>query len=298
MTGPVIVGYDQTEPSRRALAEGIREAELRGVELLVLNAYPEAGAPVGAPLTPMSPLLQRSGQLEKEYREAAEHMLDAALDQVRRDHPGLSVHGRAVAGRAAAAIIRVGRETGAALIVVGSRGHGGFASLLLGSVSLRVLAGAPCPVIVERGQQAAEKRRVVAALDVEDPSDDVLEFAFAEAERRRAHLVVEYVWDVPWMAYILDPQQTTEVIAHGRSTRAERVDTLMKPWRDRHPMLNATAQVTAGSVAGELVTASLKSDLVVVGARRHSAEEVRLGPTAHSVAHHAHCPVAVVPAGS
>jgi nucleotide-binding universal stress UspA family protein len=71
-----------------------------------------------------------------------------AVEALRREHPDLDVSGEAAEGSAVDILVRASRDAG--LVVVGSRGHGGFAGMMLGSVSHAVLRGADSPVAVVR----------------------------------------------------------------------------------------------------------------------------------------------------
>ena len=83
------------------------------------------------------------------------HAVHRVVSEVLGEHPDVPCETRAVEGAAAKVLVHEARD--ADLLVVGSRGHGGFAELLLGSVSLHCVTHAPCPVVVVRG---ASPRRV------------------------------------------------------------------------------------------------------------------------------------------
>jgi nucleotide-binding universal stress UspA family protein len=82
----------------------------------------------------------------KELRDAAETALDDTLRESIPETDTVEIERRVVQGRAAAALVNESR--GADLLVVGSRGHGGFAGLLLGSVSQQCAHHAACPVVI------------------------------------------------------------------------------------------------------------------------------------------------------
>jgi nucleotide-binding universal stress UspA family protein len=187
------------------------------------------------------------------------------------------------------------------LIVVGNRGRGGFTGLLLGSVSLRTLGAARCPVIIVRGGEREPSGRVVAALDVDDPATEtVLDFAFGEASLRHADLVAAYAWDQD-APLLLDVALGTAGLADAAQTIIagcdDRLADLIKKVGTRHPEVAASHQAATASPAGLLVAESQHADLLVVGARRHGHGHpgMRIGPVATAVLHHAECPVAVVP---
>jgi nucleotide-binding universal stress UspA family protein len=88
------------------------------------------------------------GELE-EFREGAAAALEETLREVGADTDGVAIERRVDQGAPAAVLVEESR--GADLLVVGSRGHGGFAQLLLGSVSQQCAQHAFCPVVIVRG---------------------------------------------------------------------------------------------------------------------------------------------------
>ncbi|MFH9673084.1 universal stress protein [Streptomyces sp. NPDC017405] len=211
----------------------------------------------------------------------------------------------ALAGVPGAVLPELGRE--AELLVLGSRGRGGFASLLLGSNGLAVARDAACPVVVvpPPGREvhgettAGPGPRVVVGLHAESPDDGVLAFAFAEAAGRAARLqvIAAYPWPVPtWSApgQPVPPLVDQEAVAHEIRALAEG---FLAPHRERHPEVRADAEALPGDAAGRLVAASGDADLVVVGRhrRRLLAPARMMGSVTQAVLLHAASPVAVVP---
>jgi nucleotide-binding universal stress UspA family protein len=132
---------DGSEHSRRALEWAIREAGLRGASLTVLAVHQVAGNHWTG-----NPELYPADQPATDaVRRAAEDAVRQALGQVAAPAPA-SVTVRAVSGLPAAELVSASSD--ADLVVVGSRGGGGFARLLLGSVSNQVVSHAACPVVV------------------------------------------------------------------------------------------------------------------------------------------------------
>lgn len=134
----IVVGVDGSPGSKRALAWAVGEARARGAELVAVHAWhPQYSA--GYPFSGV--------QYEPElYESSARELLHdevAAADTAGLVYP---VEARLVEGGAATALVEAGRD--ADLLVVGSRGHGGFVGLLLGSVSNQVAHHATCPVVI------------------------------------------------------------------------------------------------------------------------------------------------------
>jgi nucleotide-binding universal stress UspA family protein len=145
----IVVGVDASEGSRRALRWAAEEAASRDAELEVVHVYDYTPAwraeayPSGAE---PGPLEVWGPEMDAATREAADHaqrLVDEMVAEL--DRPGVTTH--AVLSSRPAQIL-VERSADAALLVVGSRGRGGFAGLLLGSVSQRCVMYAACPVVV------------------------------------------------------------------------------------------------------------------------------------------------------
>jgi nucleotide-binding universal stress UspA family protein len=142
--GRIVVGVDGSEHARRALRWAVDEARLRGSVVIAVHAYtippvllaPEP--PLGAPPAPPDP------RLIERLEEAAERLLADEVEQV--DTDDVTVEGRVVTGLAADALLQAAEE--GEMLVVGSRGHGGFKGLLLGSVSQQVAHHARCPLVI------------------------------------------------------------------------------------------------------------------------------------------------------
>jgi nucleotide-binding universal stress UspA family protein len=142
----IVVGIDGSNGSSAALRWAIAEARLRSVPVRAVHAwsysqplvpslvgYPYSAGPVGNAI---------------DDRWQAEQRLERAASEVGEDH---EVERVLVEGSAAQALIDAVGEID--LLVVGSRGHGGFTNLLLGSVSQQCAQHAPCPVVIVRGNE-------------------------------------------------------------------------------------------------------------------------------------------------
>lgn len=137
--GPVVVGLDGSAVSVRALMFAAEEASLRDAELVVVHAWKPLAVAGPSTMTPLA--YGPPPTMRQEERVLAESL--AGMDE---RHPGLAVHRELVRGPAAKALVHWSRQ--ARLVVVGSRGRGTFAGLLLGSVSQHLIRHASCPVLV------------------------------------------------------------------------------------------------------------------------------------------------------
>jgi nucleotide-binding universal stress UspA family protein len=296
MQPTVIVGYDGTAPGQAAVAEAAREAELRGAQLTVLTASHRLPFTGSGDLPP--------AEAEEAVRKTAEDIALQGAERAADVAPGLPVTAQVVAGYAGRVLARASHH--AEVLVVGSRGGGGFPGMTLGSVSMRTLAGACCPVVVVPGTDAAGTpggtpgERVVAAVDIDEPCGAVLDFAFAEAGRRGVGLSAVHVWDEPWIvAYGQEDPGVADDIAAIERERADRLADLVAAAHRAWPGVEVFQQVATGSAAALLVALAGHAGLMVTGARRHGEGEhgMTIGPVTQTLLRHAGCPVAVVPIG-
>ncbi|MGP7998633.1 MAG: universal stress protein [Streptosporangiaceae bacterium] len=143
----IVVGYDGSAHSERSLEWAMKEAQLRHAPLTVLAVHQVAvSAWTRAPIT-----YPVDEQDVARARTAAQESVDKVASQVGGERPAITV--QAVSGVAAEELIKAGEN--ADLLVVGSRGSGGFGRLLLGSVSSQTVHHAPCPVTVIPGAAAS-----------------------------------------------------------------------------------------------------------------------------------------------
>jgi nucleotide-binding universal stress UspA family protein len=142
--GVIVVGVDRSAGAEEALRFAFEEARLRQATLRAVHAW-QFGY-IGAPsLEGSVPVL---GAELDEHRSAAGAVLDAMVREAIPDANDVEIERRVIEGTAAAVLVEESR--GADLLVVGSRGHGGFAQLLLGSVSQQCAHHAECPVVIVR----------------------------------------------------------------------------------------------------------------------------------------------------
>jgi nucleotide-binding universal stress UspA family protein len=133
----IVVGVDGSPGSRVALRAAVEEARVRRAKLHAICAWDIAWGVPGGVLPP--PALQT-------FRDHADQVVDEAMAEVSRLGPEVECEGTTVHGQPASSLVDAALPDD--LIVVGSRGRGGFAGLVLGSVSQQVVHHARCPVLV------------------------------------------------------------------------------------------------------------------------------------------------------
>jgi len=300
----VAAGIDGTPEGLAAAHWAAREAVRRGTALRLVHAWERQRRPAPAVPADMS------------QPSWAEDMLAQASDSVRAAHAGLRVVTHSVTDAPVGALLAAAEE--ADLLVIGSRWISGVTGFLTGSVSQRVVARSPRPVVLVRAGECTARehfsavagispdeipetpyRDVVLGLDTDRPCDELIEFAFDAARLRATPLRVIHAFSAPPAYAAIDrlaPVNGPELLAeHERAVVAT-----LRPWCEKFPEVAVTETVTEGSAAGELIHASAGAALLVVGRRvrgtllgNHLGNH--LGSVVHAALHHAPCPVAVVP---
>ncbi|MFF9641600.1 universal stress protein [Kitasatospora aureofaciens] len=283
MTSTVVAGIDGSPASTAAAQWAAEEARRRGATLRLVHAWPWLTDGVSSYAEP------------DDLPAAAQRILTEAADTVREAHPELTVRTDAVLDAPVDGLVAAGAE--ADLLVLGSRGRGGFTGLLLGSVSMAVAGRSGTPVVVVRdtGQGHGPSGEVVVGVDAHAPEEEVLAFAFREAALRGARIRAVHGWDLPPLfGYAGGAVPATEV-EQLEALEAKLLTLALAGQREQHPAVEVVEDVRLGAARG-LVETSAEAALVVVGRRRRSIElGPRLGRVAHAALHHAEAPVAVVP---
>ncbi|MFG2132869.1 universal stress protein [Streptomyces sp. NPDC048751] len=291
-TLPVVVAVDGSRDSLRALDWAVDTARGRAGSLRVVHVRQyhtwTPSAPVVVPPDPEADWVLAAARAHLEGLPGMPPTEYAGLDGA--VGPVLAAQGQF-----------------ARLLVLGSRGRGGFASLLLGSNGLAAARDAECPVVVvprpgrkvEGAPETEPGPRVVVGLKVDGPDDATLDFAFTEAALRDARLQVVAAYPWPVQAWAAPDDMVQPVIAQDTVESETRTlaEGLLAPYRERHPDVRVEPFPAPGDAAGHLVAASEGADLVVVGRhrRRLLAPARLLGSVTNAVLLHAASPVAVVP---
>lgn len=281
-TRSIIVATDGTAPGRAAVRWAAREAERRGVQLRIAYAYDWEWR---------ESRFDYSNQYIDIAHQLAEAITTTGFDQAREVAPTVPIEMDTLIGHAPARLLAI--SEGAELMVLGNRGRGGFAGLLLGSVSQRVAMHARCPVVVVRGRGDVTDGPVTAGIDDSPAAEHVLGTAFEAAASRGTTLAVVrcYLPPVPlWLAGTVPPTEiaTPESDAEERA----RLDELVAPWRAKYPDVAVDMLLSHDGAASVLVGVSHGAQLVVVGTHGHGVlSGTLLGSTGLQLLQHADCPV-------
>ncbi|WP_405968403.1 universal stress protein [Streptomyces sp. NBC_00015] len=298
----ITVGLDGSPASLAAADWAAREAAQREALLCLVHAED--------PLPSSSSLgsVPAPGAIDAQHQWAADLLLKAEA-RIATRHPGLRITARQTGEQAVPALLAAAED--GELLVLGSRGLGTVAGFLVGSVAQAVVARTVRPVVLVRAAERAGDehlpdatgvgatttpyRDVVLGLDLEQPSDAVIEFAFRAAQQRAAGLRVVHGWNpaaVYGYAAAVDAGLNEELAEETRNG----LRALLRPWKDRFPGVKVHEQTVIGGAGRHLVHASRDAALVVVGRKnRRAVVGAHVGPVTHAVLQHASAPVAVVP---
>ena len=283
--GPVVVGVDGSGSGAEAVCWGAREAARRRVRLRLVSA-----------LVLPSPNHIGNPGLGTSYKatmtEAAETVLADAVALARSTEPGIDIESELRTGFAVPVLLAESEQAG--LVVVGSRGLGGFTGLLVGSVAVALAARGVCPVAVVRGaaeESTTDTGPVVVGVDGSPTSEEALALAFEEAALRGAPLLALHTWQDDVVELSIAPLVDWNAVeAEEHVLLAER----LAGWSEKYPDVEVRRRVVRDRPAAELVDLSRTARLVVVGSRgRGGVRGLLLGSVGHALIHHAHCPVLV-----
>jgi nucleotide-binding universal stress UspA family protein len=279
--GQLVVGVDGSEGADHALRWAVEEGQLRQAEVVAIMAWGYLD---------QRPMPGTEGFDPSYGADKARAALAAFVDRAVGDRAA-SVVQRCVCDLPARALLDAAREAG--LLVVGARGLGGFRGLLLGSVSQRCAHLATVPlVIIREGASLAASDRVVVGVDGSATAAAALEWAFEEAHLRSCGLTVLNAWHdgssgLEPLGLASDPRAAE---AAARQLVEEMIDDRASTCAD------VQAAIVRAGAADALVQASTSASLLVVGNRGHGTiGGMLLGSVAQQAAHHARCPLALVP---
>jgi nucleotide-binding universal stress UspA family protein len=285
----IVIGVDGSAQSDRALRWAVREAQLHNAAVELIHGYV---------IQPHRGLVGRSN------REAAERTMSNVVKRNREmlaDIKWAVTVAPQMGSSFATPLVHAGQE--ADLVVVGSRGLGGFGELVLGSTSYRTAAHCPAPVAVIRDGEdpTTDRREIVVGVDDSRAARRALRWAMDEARRRAVPLVIVHSYIPP--SYVLlhgaGSIASPDVVEQSRR-RAEQAAAEVAEHALAMVRTPAGVQVervvAEGSPAGVLLDRAERAALLVVGTRGHGlVGRMALGSVSHQCLHHAAGPVVVVP---
>lgn len=282
----IVVGIDGSPGAQTALDVAADEASRLAKPLKIVHAH-------AFPAIYAAPLLIPDASVENDLRSQAEDLLSDAAQRATDRHPHLDVTTELVGDAPSPALIAASED--ASVLVLGSRGLGGFKGLIVGSVTVQVSAHATCPVLVVPADSGETLGPVVVGIDGSDASKNALGRAYAHAHDREATLVVVHAWnatqaEVPW-----DPIGIGYDIEEVERAKERVVSEALAEWQDTYPDVKVERRVVRNHPATALLDEASPESLLVVGSRGFGGfRGLLLGSVSQSILHNAPCPVEIV----
>lgn len=289
--GSIVVGVDGSACADLALDWAVRQAGLEHRPLTILHAA-HLGGSGDAGLAGLPGL--DVGRVLEDLRVCGRDLLTNATERVALQDPDVVVHTVLSTEDPRSALLSLAER--ASSMVIGSRGRGAIASLLLGSVSVTVSKRAACPVIVVRRDKAAPAGKgILVGVDGTVETMAAVEFAYQMASFRRLPLTAVHVfWD---SGHLGDDQHEVGDDEPGLDDLRALLSESVAGMRDTFPDVQVRLSLVRGFRDRQLVRASREMDLVVVGSRQRGfINDFVYGSVSPTVVEHSVCDVAVVPA--
>jgi nucleotide-binding universal stress UspA family protein len=286
---PIVVGVDGSTSARHAALWAAGVAARRHHPLRLVFACDSYAFGYAGGLAPPQSYFD-------ELQAAGELLLSDVETEIRRSHPGLEI---AVEQQTAGPIpILIEQSVGARLLVLGSRGSGGFHGILAGSTAVALVAHGHCPVAVVRGAEPdavpPAEGPVVVGVDGSANSDAAVASAFDEASWRGAELVALH----SWLEYTSDtalPRRFDAEWAQLEQREEELLAERLAGWQEKYPDVAVRRVITQGRPVKRLLEHAVGAQLIVVGSRGHGGfSGMLLGSTSQALIYHAPCPLLVV----
>lgn len=224
---------------------------------------------------------------------AGVQLLAGAESAIRKLHPDLDI---SVDLQTSAPVPSLLDQTqDAFLMVLGSRGNGGFRGILVGATAVALVAHGDCPVAVIRGATEdappPTEGPVVVGVDGSPTSDAAIATAFDEANWRGAELVAVHAWP----DYASDRARSLGFSEGSEQAEKELLAARLAGWKEKYPDVDVRPVVTQGRPVKRLLELAAGAQLVVVGSRGNGGfTGMLLGSTSQALIRHATCPLMVV----
>ncbi|MFC3454948.1 universal stress protein [Amycolatopsis speibonae] len=288
--GSIVAGIDGSRSARTAALWAADDASRRGLPLRLVHVY-------RVPLAKMPGVVPPAEKIRAGFANQGQEWTSHVHEVVLERFPDLVVETAIREWSAVPALIQ--ESTTATMVVLGSRGLGGFTGPLIGSTAVSLARHGHCPIVVVRGRRPdgplPNDGRIVVGTDGSPTSEAALVFGFDEARLREEGLTVVRTWSEildhgAVRPHLLDVDPT-EVEMEERKSVEEQV----APWQDKYPDVPVEVVVRQGRPIRTLLEFGTRARLLVVGCRgRGGFEGMLLGSTSQALVAHSVCPVAVI----
>jgi nucleotide-binding universal stress UspA family protein len=287
---PVVVGVDGSRSALNAVRWAAEQSHRRQLPLRLVHAFHIAPAMYPRTFT-------ATEEIRKLIHRTVGEFLREGVAAAHEGAPQLRVDTATIEAQTVSALADEAKR--AFMVVLGSRGEGGFERLLLGSTAVGLTSHARCPVAVVRGAEVdtppPSTGAVVVGVDGSPISEAAVKFATEEAAARQVPLLAVHTWDerITDPAYLAARIEQDEVPAaqEQRALLAEQ----MAGYQQEHPDVPIEQVLVHDHPAQGILRQAEKAQLIVLGSRgRGGFIGMLLGSTSQAVLQHATCPVLIV----
>ncbi|AUS77316.1 universal stress protein [Actinoalloteichus sp. AHMU CJ021] len=288
----IVVGVDGSDAALNATRWAAEEARERRVPLVLAHAYlPLFVTYPGVVTTPES-----VDAIIQSQRDDVAQYLNRATEVATEVAPNVDIRPETRMEGPVPALIALSRQ--AQLVVLGSRGRGGFSSLLVGSAATALAAHGHSPIAVIRGRTPTEPPPetgpIVVGVDGSPTSERAIALAFDEAAFRGADLLAVHTWIDA--AFESDFELTRNMVDWQAVEAAEELVLAerLAGWQERYPDVRVQRMVVRDRPGPGLLSQAERARMIIVGSRgRGGFTGMLLGSTSRTLLHHASCPVII-----
>lgn len=281
---PIVVGVDGSAHNQSAVAWAVAEAERSRRSLIVVSASTEYIRPIPA---------FSAGFDAGSYEGFARTTVRKLTDRLHAEHPDMAVTSVVKPEDPSGLILDA--ADGAWLVVVGKRGLGAFARIIVGSTSIAVAGRANCPIVIvpdSWDQASSATKPVLVGIDIDEHDDATVAFAFKRAHELQVPVLALYVWQTHPAVVVTDEDR--RVWGGAAETKLREI---LSPWMAEFPDVSVRFEQRQDQPAFGILERGDDAQLVVLG--RHTASRrvagFAFGSVTRAVLHYSKAPVAVVP---
>lgn len=287
----IVVAVDGSKASHVAVQWAANTAKKRGLPLRIATSYTMPQFLYAEGMVPPQELFE-------ELTAEAMERVNAAKQIAREIAPDLKIGHTVAEGSAIDMLLELSKRS--TMIVMGSRGLGGFSGMVMGSVSAAVVSHSTCPVVVVREDNAVTPETkygpIVVGVDGSEVSHLATELAFVEADARGAELVAVHTWmDMQVQSSLAGLSAATQLWEEVEDDQKAQLNECLQDLTEKYPDVTVKTVVTRDRPVRALTDYSQGAQLLVVGSHgRGGFKGMLLGSTSRALLQSAACPMMVV----
>ncbi len=287
----IVVAVDGSKASNVAVQWAANAANKRGLPLRIATSYTMPQFLYAEGMVPPQELFE-------ELTAEAMERVNNAKGIAREIAPDLKIGHTVAEGSAIDMLLELSKRS--TMIVMGSRGLGGFSGMVMGSVSAAVVSHSKCPVVVVREDSAVTPETkygpIVVGVDGSEVSQEATALAFVEADARGAELIAVHTWmDMQVQSSLAGLSAATQLWEEVEDDQKEQLNECLADLTEKYPDVTVKTVVTRDRPVRALTDYSQGAQLLVVGSHgRGGFKGMLLGSTSRALLQSAACPMMVV----